>query len=117
VHRSAPSVTTPFGSNSTVRGSPTRSGYCSRGTIDRQLSSRIATILALLASAYVAAQMLADVTSPKLTKVAGWSVDARTLVYPITFTHRHIGVDSARLFGAACPRFLQRGRQRPYLTS
>ncbi|MFQ5948053.1 MAG: 2Fe-2S iron-sulfur cluster-binding protein [Acidimicrobiia bacterium] len=57
---------------------------------DRRLPTRPAIILALLASAYLAAQMLADITSLKLTEVAGWSVDAGTLVYPITFTLRDL---------------------------
>jgi len=57
---------------------------------DGRLLTRPATILALLASAYVAAQMLADITSLKLTEVAGWSVDAGTLIYPITFTLRDV---------------------------
>jgi uncharacterized integral membrane protein (TIGR00697 family) len=57
---------------------------------DRHLPTRPAILLALLASAYLAAQMLSDVTSLKLTEVAGWSVDAGTLVYPITFTLRDV---------------------------
>ena len=57
---------------------------------DGRLPTRPATILALLASAYVAAQMLADITSLKLTEGAGWSVDAGTLIYPITFTLRDV---------------------------
>ncbi len=54
------------------------------------MSSRTATVIALLASAYVAAQLLADVASLKLTEVAGWSIDAGTFVYPITFTLRDL---------------------------
>ena len=46
--------------------------------------------LALLAAAYVAAQMLADVASLKITEVAGFSMDAGTLVYPFTFTLRDL---------------------------
>ena len=57
---------------------------------DRQLPARPAIILTLLVSSYLAAQMLADITSLKLTDVAGWSVDAGTLVYPITFTLRDV---------------------------
>jgi hypothetical protein len=49
---------------------------------DRRLPTRPAIILALPASAYLAAQMLDDVTSLKVTEVAGWSVDAGTLVIP-----------------------------------
>ncbi len=65
------------------------------------LPARAAITVAVLASLYVAAQLLADVTSLKLTEVAGWSVDAGTLVYPITFTvrdliHKAAGVRVAR---------------------
>lgn len=56
----------------------------------RILSNRAAVVLTLLVSAYVAAQMLADITSLKLTEVAGWTVDAGTVVYPITFTLRDL---------------------------
>ena len=51
---------------------------------------RSAVVLALLASAYVAAQLLADVSSLKITEVAGFSMDAGTLVYPFTFTIRDL---------------------------
>ena len=61
-----------------------------------------------MAGAYVAAQMLADITSLKITEVAGFSMDAGTLVYPFTFTirdlvHRVAGVRVARalIIGAA----------------
>lgn len=46
--------------------------------------------VALLAAAYVAAQMLSDVSSLKITEVAGFSMDAGTLVYPFTFTLRDL---------------------------
>ena len=68
---------------------------------------RTTTLIALLASAYVAAQLLADVTSLKITEVAGFSMDAGTLVYPFTFTlrdlvHKVAGVRVARaLIGVA----------------
>jgi uncharacterized integral membrane protein (TIGR00697 family) len=52
--------------------------------------SSLPTAVALLAAAYVAAQMLADVTSLKITEVAGFSMDAGTLVYPFTFTLRDL---------------------------
>jgi uncharacterized integral membrane protein (TIGR00697 family) len=47
-------------------------------------------VLALLAAAYVAAQMLADIGSLKITEVAGFSMDAGTLIYPFTFTLRDL---------------------------
>lgn len=39
-------------------------------------------------SAYIAAQMLADITSVKIGLVAGFAVDMGTFIYPITFTLR-----------------------------
>lgn len=56
----------------------------------------------LVTSAYVAAQMLADVTSLKIALVGGFSIDAGTFVYPITFTlrdlvHKIVGAAGARL--------------------
>ena len=68
---------------------------------DRSISARAATVVALLASAYVAAQILADISSLKLTEVAGWSIDGGTFIYPITFTlrdlvHKTAGVKVAR---------------------
>ncbi|MCB2224862.1 MAG: queuosine precursor transporter [Actinobacteria bacterium] len=70
------------------------------------MRSRTAVLIALLASAYVAAQMLADISSLKITEVAGLSMDAGTLVYPFTFTlrdlvHKVAGVRVARALIAA----------------
>jgi uncharacterized integral membrane protein (TIGR00697 family) len=53
------------------------------------------------AAAYVAAQMLADITSLKVVRFLGMSMDAGTFVYPITFTlrdlvHKMVGVKAAR---------------------
>jgi hypothetical protein len=50
---------------------------------------------------YIAAQMLADITSLKIITFAGFSMDAGTLVYPITFTlrdlvHKAAGIKVAR---------------------
>jgi len=52
-------------------------------------------------AAYVAAQMMADVLSLKIASVAGFSVDAGTFVYPVTFTlrdmvHKLLGRSAAR---------------------
>ncbi|UCC61610.1 MAG: queuosine precursor transporter [Anaerolineae bacterium] len=44
----------------------------------------------LVSAAYVAAQMLADIMSLKIVFFAGFSMDAGTLVYPITFTLRDL---------------------------
>lgn len=56
----------------------------------------------IVISAYIAAQMMADVASLKIVLVAGMSMDAGTLVYPLTFTlrdlvHKTIGIKAARL--------------------
>ena len=56
----------------------------------------------ILVSAYLAAQMLADITSLKIITIVGLSMDAGTLVYPITFTlrdlvHKLLGAKAARL--------------------
>jgi uncharacterized integral membrane protein (TIGR00697 family) len=56
----------------------------------------------IVSSAYIAAQMLADVTSLKIILFLGLSMDAGTFVYPITFTlrdlvHKTVGVRGARV--------------------
>lgn len=66
-------------------------------------SQRTLTLIALLAAAYVAAQMLSDITSLKITEIAGFSVDAGTLVYPLTFTLRDL---VHKVAGAALARTL-----------
>ena len=57
--------------------------------------------LVVVCSAYVAAQILADITSLRIVTIAGLSMDAGTLVYPFTFTlrdmvHKVAGVKAAR---------------------
>jgi len=44
----------------------------------------------LVTAAYIAAQMLADITSLKIVLFAGFSMDAGTLIYPVTFTLRDL---------------------------
>ncbi len=56
----------------------------------------------LVTSAYIAAQILADITSLKIIPLAGFSMDAGTLIYPITFTlrdmvHKVAGRKAARV--------------------
>ena len=51
---------------------------------------------------YVAAQIFSDITSLKIIMFFGLSMDAGTLIYPITFTlrdmiHKALGVKVARL--------------------
>lgn len=56
----------------------------------------------IVVSAYIAAQMMADITSLKIALVAGMSIDAGTFVYPFTFTlrdmaHKMLGASATRL--------------------
>lgn len=53
-------------------------------------------------SCYIAAQMLSDIGSLKIALIAGFSIDAGTFIYPVTFTlrdlaHKRLGKKSARL--------------------
>jgi queuosine precursor transporter len=55
----------------------------------------------LVAVAYIAAQMLADVGSLRIVMLFGMSIDAGTFVYPLTFTlrdmvHKTAGLKAAR---------------------
>lgn len=55
----------------------------------------------LVISSYVAAQMLADITSLKIARIGSFSVDGGTFVYPLTFTlrdlvHKLLGKRAAR---------------------
>ena len=59
-------------------------------TTNESLASRAAVVLALLAAAYVAAQILSDVASLKIADVFGRAIDGGTLIYPITFTLRDL---------------------------
>ena len=62
---------------------------------------QILTAVAIVSSAYIAAQMLADIASLRIVTIAGLSVDAGTIVYPLTFTlrdlvHKAAGIRTAR---------------------
>jgi uncharacterized integral membrane protein (TIGR00697 family) len=46
--------------------------------------------VAVVSSLYVAAQLLANVTSLRILMIAGFSMDAGTLIYPFTFTLRDL---------------------------
>jgi hypothetical protein len=57
--------------------------------------------LLIVGGAYVAAQMMADIASLRIISVAGYAVDAGTLIYPFTFTlrdlvHKIAGTTAAR---------------------
>ena len=63
--------------------------------------NRSSRVFLLVASAYIAAQMLADIASLRIISIAGFAVDAGTLVYPFTFTlrdlvHKMAGKGAAR---------------------
>ncbi len=63
---------------------------------------RWALVLAFVVAVYVAAQMLSDVSSLRILRIGGFSVDGGTLIYPLTFTLRDVvhkvgGVGAARL--------------------
>ena len=52
-------------------------------------------------SIYIAAQLLSDIASLKITLIAGFSMDAGTFIYPLTFTirdliHKRLGKQTAR---------------------
>ncbi|MCS7061415.1 MAG: queuosine precursor transporter [Anaerolineae bacterium] len=59
--------------------------------------------LLIVCSAYIAAQMMADITSLRIVTIAGLSMDAGTLVYPFTFTLRDM---VHKVAGAAAARAL-----------
>jgi uncharacterized integral membrane protein (TIGR00697 family) len=78
--------------------------------------NKSANAIVLVSAGYVAAQMLADIASLKIVFVAGFSMDAGTLVYPFTFTlrdmvHKVAGIRVARLliFAAAAVNLLMAG--------
>ncbi len=60
-------------------------------------------ISAILVSVfYVAAQMMADIASLRIVMVAGFSIDAGTFIYPLTFTlrdmvHKVAGIKATRI--------------------
>ncbi len=61
----------------------------------------IPTSAIVVVSVYIAAQLLSDVGSLKIAWVAGFSVDAGTFIYPLTFTirdlvHKQLGRRAAR---------------------
>ena len=66
----------------------------------KQLST-IPTVGIVVISIYIAAQLLADIASLKITSIAGFSMDAGTFIYPLTFTirdlvHKRLGKQVAR---------------------
>lgn len=65
------------------------------------MNTKTLNTIVILVGAYLAAQIFADITSLRIVMIAGFSVDAGTLVYPFTFTlrdlvHKVAGVAVAR---------------------
>ena len=68
---------------------------------DPNQANSIYTSAIVVISVYIAAQMLSDIGSLKIARVAGFSVDAGTFIYPLTFTirdlvHKQLGKAAAR---------------------
>jgi len=66
------------------------------------ITSSLTAAGVLTVSAYIAAQMLSDITSLKIALLAGLSIDCGTFIYPLTFTlrdlvHKLLGRSAARL--------------------
>jgi uncharacterized integral membrane protein (TIGR00697 family) len=49
---------------------------------------KLTTVAMLSVAGYIAAQMLADITSLKIAVIAGLAIDGGTFIYPFTFTLR-----------------------------
>jgi len=65
------------------------------------MSDKVITSIVLVAAAYIAAQMMADIASLRVVVFAGLVIDGGTLVYPLTFTlrdmvHKVAGIKAAR---------------------
>ncbi|MBW2440527.1 MAG: queuosine precursor transporter [Deltaproteobacteria bacterium] len=70
-------------------------------TPDQKQFSTIPTVGIVVISLYIAAQLLSDIASLKITLIAGFSMDAGTFIYPLTFTirdlvHKRLGKQAAR---------------------
>ena len=68
---------------------------------DQKHSAAIPTAGVVVISLYIAAQLLSDIASLKISLIAGFSMDAGTLIYPLTFTirdliHKRLGKSTAR---------------------
>jgi len=68
---------------------------------DQEHPVPIPTAGIVVISIYIAAQLLSDIASLKITLIAGFSMDAGTFIYPLTFTirdliHKRLGKTAAR---------------------
>lgn len=59
-------------------------------TNSKSMGENVPRLAVIVVSAYIAAQMLADIASLKIGVVAGLAVDMGTFIYPITFTLRDV---------------------------
>jgi len=71
-------------------------------TITENSNNKILSTTILVSVFYVAAQMMSDIGSLRIVMVAGFSVDAGTFIYPLTFTlrdmvHKVAGIKIARM--------------------
>jgi len=65
------------------------------------MNQRTLRTIVIVCSAYLAAQIFADITSLRILLIAGFSIDGGTLIYPFTFTlrdmvHKTAGASIAR---------------------
>jgi uncharacterized integral membrane protein (TIGR00697 family) len=70
-------------------------------TPNQKQLSPIPPVGIVVISLYIAAQLLSDIASLKITLIAGFSMDAGTFIYPLTFTirdlvHKRLGKQVAR---------------------
>ena len=68
---------------------------------DKHQLAPIPTVGTVVISSYIAAQLLSDIASLKIAMIAGFSIDAGTFIYPLTFTirdliHKRLGKSTAR---------------------
>jgi len=71
-------------------------------TANQNSNNQLLSTAILVSTFYVAAQMVADVGSLRIVLIAGFSIDAGTFIYPLTFTlrdmvHKVAGIKIARM--------------------
>jgi len=71
-------------------------------TTSTDANNKLLSTAILVSVLYVAAQMMADIGSLRIVLVAGFSIDAGTFIYPLTFTlrdmvHKVAGIKIARM--------------------
>jgi uncharacterized integral membrane protein (TIGR00697 family) len=57
---------------------------------NQKIVNRIPTSGIVVISIYIAAQLLSDIGSLKIARIVGFSIDAGTFIYPLTFTIRDL---------------------------